>query len=69
MIRLTLLEALEKKGKSIYWLQQKTGVRYATLHRLATKDVEKVDLRVLEKICRALDCEPGELLKMSEVPG
>lgn len=66
MIRLTLLDALEKKGKSIYWLAKETDLRYATLHRLATKEVEKVDLRVLEKICRALECEPGELLEMRE---
>jgi len=64
MIRLTLQDALDKKGKSIYWLAQKTGLRYATLHRLATKEVEKVDLRVLEKICRALECEPSDLLKI-----
>lgn len=64
MIRLTLLDALERKGKSIYWLAKETGLRYATLHRLATKKVEKVDLRVLEKICRTLECEPGELLDM-----
>jgi putative transcriptional regulator len=64
MIRLTLLDKLEQKGKSIYWLAQETGLRYATLHRLATKEVEKVDLRVLEKICRALGCEPGELLEL-----
>jgi putative transcriptional regulator len=66
MIRLTLLEALEKKEKSIYWLAKETGLRYATLHRLATKEVEKVDLRVLEKVCRALECEPGELLRMND---
>lgn len=64
MIRLTLLEELERQGKSIYWLAKETGLRYATLHRLATKEVEKVDLRVLEKICRALECKPGDLLKM-----
>lgn len=66
MIRLTLLEHLEKKGKSIYWLAQKSELRYATLHRLATKEVEKVDLRVLEKICRVLECGPGDLLEMIE---
>ena len=64
MIRLTLQDALDKKGKSIYWLAKMTGLRYATLHRLAKKEVEKVDLKVLEKICRALDCEPGDLLEM-----
>lgn len=66
MIRLTLQEALDKKGKSIYWLAKETGLRYATLHRLATKEVEKVDLRVLERVCRALGCEPGKLLRMSD---
>lgn len=66
MIRLTLLAELEKQGRSIYWLAQKTELRYATLHRLATKPVEKVDLRVLEKICRALECRPSDLLEMKD---
>jgi DNA-binding Xre family transcriptional regulator len=63
MIKLALADALRKKGESLYWLHKKTRIRYATLHRLATKPVRKIDLEVLEKIAEALECEPCELLK------
>lgn len=66
MIRLTLRDLLKQKRKSVYWLAQETGVRYATLHRMATKEVEKIDLGVLDKICAALRCAPGELLERRE---
>jgi DNA-binding Xre family transcriptional regulator len=66
MIRIALLDALKRRNKSLYWLEQATGVDYSTLHRMATKPIRRVDLPVLDKICAALKCEPGELLVRTE---
>lgn len=66
MIRVTLLELLRDRNKSLYWLAKQTHVSYPTLHRLATKPVQKVDLLIAEKICRALGCGIEELLVLSE---
>jgi DNA-binding Xre family transcriptional regulator len=66
MIRFAPADVLREKGKSVYWLHKETGVRNATLHRLATKPVEKIDLSVLEKIMKALECGSSDLLKLTE---
>ncbi len=65
MIHVRLLEILEARGKSLYWLQQQTKVSYPALLRLAHNKIQKVDLGVLERICRALECEPGEIIVAS----
>lgn len=66
MIRLALTDALRKRDRTLYWLAKETRTDYKTLHRMATADMRKVDLSVLERICRALECEPGELLRMEK---
>lgn len=66
MIRFRLLELLEERGKSLYWLRKETGVSYPALLRYAHNKVRKPDLEIVEKICRALDCKPGDLLMMKD---
>lgn len=62
MIQPKLSEVLEVKGKTLYWLAQETGVAYSTLHRLGKARAQSVDFRVLDQICVALDCQPGDIL-------
>jgi putative transcriptional regulator len=61
MIQPRLTEMLADKGKSMYWLAQETGAAYTTLHRLGKGRANSVDFRVLDGICEALDCQPGDL--------
>jgi putative transcriptional regulator len=62
MIQPKLTEVLGAKGLSLYWLAQETGIAYTTLHRLRKAQANSVDFRVLDEICEALDCQPGDLL-------
>jgi len=62
MIEAKLDEVLEKRGKSLYWLQQKTGFAYTTLWKLSTGKTESIKFEVLDKICDLLECEPGDIL-------
>ena len=67
MISLRIAEVLREKNKSLYWLAKESGVTYTTVHRLAQGNpIERLDFRVLEKLARALDREPGELLVMTD---
>jgi putative transcriptional regulator len=61
MIQPKLAEVLEDKELSLYWLAQETGIAYTTLHRLGRAKANSVDFRVLDEICGALDCQPGDL--------
>jgi len=62
MIQPKLAEILLDREKSMYWLAQETGIAYTTLHRLGKARAKSVDFGVLDKICGALNCQPGDLL-------
>jgi putative transcriptional regulator len=63
MIEVKLRELLEARGRSRYWLAKETGIQYSTLIRIEQADsTNRIELRVLEQICRALECTPGDLL-------
>lgn len=66
VVKLKLKELLEKKGKSIYQLQQETGVSYPTLHKIANGKPESISFKVLEKICDNLQCTPNDLLVLEK---
>lgn len=67
VIQTRIAELLQKRGKSLYWLAKETGVAYPTLWRLRDSKTESIAFRVLESICLALECTPGDVLVV--VPG
>lgn len=67
MITLRLAAILKEKGKTPYWLAKASGVSMPTVYLLAKgKPVRRLDMEVLEKLARALECEPGDLLVMKD---
>jgi putative transcriptional regulator len=62
MIQPMLSQVLEDQGKSLYWLAQETGVAYSTLHKFNKAQTNGIDFRVLDEICSALGCQPGDIL-------
>jgi putative transcriptional regulator len=63
MIEVKLKDLLEARGRSRYWLSQETGLEYKTLMRIErAESSNRIELRVLDSICRALECQPGDLL-------
>lgn len=65
MITLRLKAILKEKGKTLYWLAKESGVSPQTVYALGKgHPLKRLDMEVLEKLARALGCEPGDLLKM-----
>ena len=62
-VKNNLSELLEKKGKSLYWLAQETGISYPTLHKISKNDTDSIKFSILELICKTLDCRIEELLE------
>jgi len=58
--RLDKLLAQEKR--TFYWLAKETGVSHTTLWRLKKGKAVGINFETLEKICRALRCQPGDIL-------
>jgi len=67
MIEVKLKDLLESRGRTRYWLAQETGIQYKTLARIDRAEASnRIELRTLDKICRALQCQPGDLLVFVE---
>lgn len=56
-----LLDMINRRGIGKEELRKKTGISSATMAKIAKN--EYVSLEVIDKICDALDCQPGEILE------
>jgi putative transcriptional regulator len=66
VIKVKLKELLAEQNKSIYQLQQETGITYPTLHKITNGKVEAISFKVLEKLCENLNCTPNDLLNIEK---
>lgn len=57
---------LAKRKMSSAALTEKIGITPANLSILKTGKAKAVRFSTLESICRALDCQPGDVLEYSE---
>lgn len=54
---------LAKRKMSLTELTEKVGITMANLSILKTGKAKAVRLSTLEAICKALDCQPGDILE------
>lgn len=63
-----LKDLLAARGRTRYWLAQETGIQFKTLARIERAEASnRIELRVLDEICRALECQPGDILVRVDV--
>ena len=62
MIVPRLDKLLAKDKHTFYWLAKETGVSHTTLWRLKKGKSVGINFETLERICRALKCQPGDVL-------
>mgnify|MGYP006271948611 FL=1 len=55
--------ALARRKMSLTELSEAVGITLANLSVLKTGKAKAIRFSTLEAICRALDCQPGELLE------
>lgn len=65
-INVTLDIMLAKRKMSLNELSEKVGVTPSNLSILKTGKAKGVRFSTLEKMCRALDCQPGDLMEYLE---
>lgn len=66
MIRLNVLELLERKGKTKYWLYRQLGMSYQNFNRMIRNETRAIRYENIEALCLLLDCTPNELFLFSE---
>lgn len=65
-IRLILADILRQRNMSRYELAKRSDVPYPTIDRYYRNKVVRYDSDIIRRICLALDCTPGDLIRLVE---
>jgi len=71
VLRVKLREAMEdyrrRTGERMTYelLAKRTGLARPTIESLASRDSYNTRLSTIEKVCRVLGCQPGDLLELT----
>ena len=66
VIRICLQELLAERKVSRYELAKRTGIQYQIIDNYFKNKVKRYDSYVLERICIALNCEVGDIVKFQK---
>ena len=66
MIKLNVLELLEKRGKTKYWLYKQLGMSYQNFNRMVNNQTKSIQYENIEAMCLLLGCTPNDLLLIVE---
>lgn len=62
-IRVNIDVMLAKRKMSVTELTEKVGITMANLSILKNEKAKAIRFSTLEAICKALDCQPGDILE------
>jgi putative transcriptional regulator len=62
MITLKLDELLTERSLTAYALAKKTGLHQSVISKIRRNESQALRLDVLDKLCVALECQPGDLI-------
>lgn len=63
VIRLTIDQYLDQHGITRYELAKRTGIRFQIIDNYYKNKVVRYDSDLLDRICRALDCDISDLIE------
>jgi len=66
VIKIRVDELLKECGRSFYWLAKETGISHTTLWRLKKGKALGINFDTLERICRGLNCQPGDVVRLAK---
>ena len=66
MVTLRVLELLEQRGRTKYWLYKQLGMSYQNFSNMVNNRTKSIRYENIESICRLLDCTPNELFLIDD---
>ncbi len=66
MIVINIDVMLAKRKMSVTELSERVGITIANMSVLKNGRAKGIKFQTLEKICKALDCQPGDILEYRE---
>ena len=64
MVRLNVLELLQRQGKTDYWLYKQLGMSYQNFNKMVNNQTQSIKLERIETLCLLLNCTPNDLFKI-----
>lgn len=66
MIVINIDVMLAKRKMSVTELSEKVGITIANISVLKNQKAKAIKIETLDKICKALQCQPGDVLEWRE---
>lgn len=66
-MKLQVLEILNKKGKTKYWLYKQMGMSYQNFNKMVNNETKSIKFDNLEALCQILECTPNDIFNYFEV--
>ena len=66
MIKINIVELLQKNNKTKYWLCQKMNMTSRNINRIIRGDTTSISFKYIEEFCTLLNCTPGELITIEK---
>lgn len=64
MIRLRILDILEERNLSKYWLYKRMDMSYQNFNKIVNNETQSIRFDKLEKICTVLECSIEDLFEI-----
>ncbi len=64
MVRLNVLELLQQRGRTKYWLYTQLGMSYQNFSKMVNNETQSIKLERIETLCMLLDCTPNDLFQI-----
>ncbi|MBE6795915.1 MAG: helix-turn-helix transcriptional regulator [Ruminococcaceae bacterium] len=66
MIKLRVLELLEKENKTKYWLYKQLGMSYQNFSKMVNNETKSIRYENIETLCLIFNCTPNDLFEITE---
>lgn len=64
MIKIKVLELLQNKGKTKYWLYNQMNMSYQNFNRMVNNETRAIKYENLELLCEILECTPNDIFQI-----
>ena len=66
MVTLRVLELLEQRGRTKYWLYKQLGMSYQNFSRMVNNETKSIRYDNIEALCQIFECEPIDLFSFTD---
>ena len=62
-MKLRILDILEEKGKTKYWLYMHLGLSYQNFNKMVNNQTSGIKFENMQALCDILECTPNDLFE------